>query len=232
MAYPSLISAATAGSVLDVLGGVRPARSAERLLNPGVFQPSVRLALHACPQPLRYEVATRWEERRQAEVTRTIVQKQLTLSSITHGPHLLTTWATAPPRLRKPDLLALEEIVLLLAGLYQRLVVELSTAGEFLALANHAEVVEAWAVIEQELLQRYGEEEELIAALRAAVEAQVQEPALLLSSLRHDYAYRLLVANLYQQRFESGLGYTQPQSFPHFLAGTALHFHERLELGA
>lgn len=80
-------------------------------------------------------------------------------------------------------------------------------------------------------MQRYGETEELTTALRVAVAAQVAAPTRLLSSLHHDYAYHLLVANLYHQRFESGLGYVQPRSFPHFLPDTALHFHERLELG-
>ena len=191
----------------------------------------MRLALLAHPQPLRYDVATRWEARRHGEVARTLVQKQLTLSGHAHGENLLVTWATTPPLLRKPDLLAMEEIALLLAGLYQRLVIETGAGGAFLALANHAEVVATWARIKQELVARYGEAEALTAALRTAVEAQVRDPALLLYSLHHDYAYHLLVANLYQQRFESGLGYGQARSFPHFLPDTALHFHERLELG-
>jgi hypothetical protein len=192
----------------------------------------VRLALYAPPGPLRYDVTTRWEERRHDEVTRTIVQKQLALSSRAHGNSLLVTWAAAPPLLRKPDLLAMEEITLLLAGIYQQLVIETSVAGEFRALANHAEVVAAWANIRQELVARYGEADELTTALRTAVNAQVRDPALLLHSLHHDYTYHLLVANLYQQRFESGFGYVQARSFPHFLPDTALHFHERLELGA
>jgi hypothetical protein len=191
----------------------------------------MRLALQAHPQPLRYDVATRWEERRHGEVARTLGQKQLTLSSHAQGDKLLVTWATTPPLLRKPDLLAMEEIALLLAGLYQRLVIETGAGGKFLALANHAEVVATWASIKQELVARYGEAEALTAALRTAVEAQVRDPALLLHSLHHDYAYHLLVANLYQQRFESGFGYGQARSFPHFLPDTALHFHERLELG-
>jgi hypothetical protein len=208
-----------------------PRRPAERLPTPGTFQAPVRLALRAQPQPLRYAVTTRWEERRYAEVTRTIVQKELLLSSVAHGSNLRVTWLAVAPTLRKPDLLAFEELVLTLAGIYQRLVIDTSPAGEFLALANHPEIVAAWDRIEQELLARYGEAEELTRALRAAVAAQVQEPALLLGSLAHDYTYHLLVANLYQQRFESGWGYGQARSFPHFLADTGVHFHERLELG-
>lgn len=207
-------------------------RPAERLANPGPFQLPVRLALHARPQPLHYDVTTRWEERRGSDVTRTIIHKQVTLSSVPHGPNLLLTWATAPPLLRKPDLLAMEEIALLLAGIYQELVLETSAAGEFLALANHDEVLATWADIEQELLARYGAEEALTSALRAGVAAQVRNPAAILHSLRHDYAYHLLLGDLYEQRFESGLGYGQRRAFPHFLPDTALHFHERLELGA
>jgi len=238
MIYPASTDARNLARALSgPAGAAAPAevgapRPAERLANPGPFQAPVQLALHAHPQPLRYDVTTRWEERRHEEVTRTIVQKQLTLSSQAHGDNLLVTWATMPPLLRKPDLLAMEEIALLLAGIYQRLVIKTGAGGEFLALANHAEVVATWAGIKQELVARYGEDEDLTTALRTAVEIQVCDPALLLHSLHHDYAYHLLVANLYQQRFESGFGYRQSRSFPHFLPDTALHFHERLELGA
>lgn len=238
MIYSASTAARNSAPVLSgpagaaVPAGEGTARPAERLAHPGPFQAPVRLALHAHPQPLRYDVTTRWEERRHDDVTRTIVQKQLTLSSRAHGHGLLVTWATAPPLLRKPDLLAMEEIALLLAGIYQQLVIETSAAGEFRALANHAELVAAWAGIKQELVARYGEDEALTTTLRTAIEAQVRDPALLLHSLRHDYAYHLLVANLYQQRFESGFGYGQSRSFSHFLADTDLRFHERLELGA
>lgn len=232
MAYPA--SSAAPALTPAPAGRAAPARArpTERLANPGPFQLPVRLDLHAHPQPLHYDVTTRWEERRGNDVTRTIVHKQVTLSSVPHGTNLLLTWATAPPLLRKPDLLAMEEIALLLAGIYQKLVIETSAAGEFLTLANHAEILAAWAAIEQELLARYGAEEALTSALRAGVAAQVRDPAALLHSLRHDYAYHLLLGDLYGQRFESGLGYGQRRAFPHFLPDTALHVHERLELGA
>jgi len=231
MAYPALSTAPVLAPVPAGLAAAGLARPAERLANPGAFQQPVFLAVHARPQPLRYDVTTRWEERRGEDVTRTTVQKQLTLSSVARGANLLLTWLTAPPLLRKPDLLAMEEIAMLLAGIYQKMVLETSAAGEFLALANHAEVVAAWAGIEQEMRARYGSEEALTSALRAGVAAQVRDPAALLHSLRHDYAYHLLLGNLYQQRFESGLGYGQGRAFLHFLPNTALHFHERLELG-
>lgn len=205
----------------------------ERLPNPGPFQPAVRLALQPQAQPLHYAVTARWEERLGGEVTRTVIAKRVALSSAQQpaSPHLLVTLETAPPVLRKRDLLPQEEMVLLLAGLYRKLVLETAPTGQLLALANHAEIGPAWADIKQEFGARYGEQDETTAALAAAVAAQVQHPAHLFDSLQYDYAYRVLVANLYQQRFESGFGYWQPRSFPEFLAGTAVHFHERLELG-
>lgn len=224
----ALAATGPAGLREPAVAGARPA---EPLANPAAFQPPVRLVLNALPQPVHYEVTVRWEERRHGTVTRTIIQKYLTLDSSVRGSHLLVAWTTAPPVLRKPDLLAMEEIAVVLAGIYQKLVIETSAAGVFRGLANHAELEAAWAGIEQELVTRYGEADELTTALRRAVGAQVRDAQALLSSLQHDYLYRLLVANLYQQRFESGLGYAQPRSFPHFLADTAVHFHERLELG-
>ena len=211
--------------------GAGNGRTVERLPHHGLYHLPVRLELRPPPHPLAYEVTTRWEERRRGEVTRAIITKHLTLAALAPGPRLLLSWATAPPTLRKPDLLPLEEVVLLLAGIYRHLVIETAATGQRLAVANHAEIVAAWAAIKQELVVRYGETDALTASLRAAVEAQVQDPARLLDSLHHDYSYSLLVANLYQQPFESGFGYTQARAFPHFLADTALHFHERLALG-
>ena len=231
-------SLAPGTALTEPAGPARPAapcppRTAEPRPNPGPFQPAVRLALQPRAQPLHYAVTARWEERIGGEVTRTVVAKRVALSSTQQpdGPHLLVTLETAPPALRKRDLLPQEEMVLLLAGLYGKLVLETAPTGQLLALANHAEIGPVWAGIKQAFGARYGAQDENAAALAAAVEAQVQDPARLFDSLQYDYAYRLLVANLYEQRLESGFGYGQPRAFPEFLAGTAVHFHERLELG-
>lgn len=216
-------------------GGLR--RTPAPLPLPGPFQPPVRVALQPTPEgePLRYKVTARWEERTGPEVQRTVVAKQLTLSCVSGAPgQLLLTLETAPPALRKPEeLLPQETTVLQLAGLYRRLVLQTSPTGRFLELANQAEIAQAWAEIDAELAAAAGGEpdDDATAPLRAAVAAQVQRPERLLHSLQYDYAYGLLVADVYGQRFESGLGYTQPKAFPQFFAGVNLHFHERLQLG-
>lgn len=229
------MGSSAASSALPVGSGLvqqaGSSRTVERLAHYGVFHLPVRLELRPPPHPLAYEVTTRWEERRYGEVARSVISKHLTLTGTYHGARLLLSWTTAPPTLRKPDLLPLEEIMLLLAGIYRHLVIETSPAGQRLAVANHAEIIATWADIKQELLARYGEADALTASLRAAVEAQVQDPARLLDSLHHDYSHSLLVANLYQQRFESGFCYTQARAFPHFLADTAVCFQEQLTLG-
>ncbi len=197
------------------------------------LQLPVRLMLSPLPQPVAYTATTRWEERLGKEVKRTIVTKHLTLGAAPEpaGPGIVLTLATAPPALRGPDRTPTEEVLLLLAGLYQHLVLRVSASGRVLALANEADIRRTWEEIKAALVARYGDDDPLTASLRSALDAQLYLPGSVLASLRYDYAYELLVANLYQQRFESEAGYTQPKAFPQFFAGADLHFHECLTLG-
>lgn len=112
-----------------------------------------RSALARQPQlaPTRYEIVTRWEERIGNNVRRTIISKQLTVSSVPDGNDCLVTLEMTPPEIRPVDLTTLEEVVVRLSTLYQRLLLRVSATGQLLALLNHAEIVHTWATIKQEL---------------------------------------------------------------------------------
>ena len=207
-------------------------KTVEAQPDPGDFQPALLLPLLARPAPLHYALTTRWEERVDGEVRRTIIQKTLTLTSAAQGQSLLLTLTTAPPTLRKPDPTPLEEIMLVLAALYRRLVLRTSRAGQILELVNYEELLSGWEAIKQQLAARAGagEPDAITASLLAAAEEQLRRPEQVLASLRYDYAYYFLFKNIYYQRFESSSRYGQPAEFPRFFAGASLHFCERMAL--
>ncbi|WP_223654461.1 hypothetical protein [Hymenobacter psoromatis] len=199
--------------------------------NSGDFR-SVVLPLLAQPEPVYYVLTARWEERVHREIRRTIIKKALTLTSSFQGQYLLLTLTTAAPTLRKPDPTPLEEIVLLLAALYQRLVLRITRTGQILELVNYEELLQSWAGIKQQLRARAGggEPDTITAALLTAIEEQLRHPEQVLASLRYDYAYYFFFKNIYYQRFESNFRYGQAAEFPRFFAGTSLYFHERMTL--
>ena len=203
--------------------------------NSGVHYPPVRLArLATLPGGVAHTQNSYWEERLDGTVRRTSIEKDFTLAwePQANGRAVVTYAATTPPVLKKADLSDMEQIGLLLSGLYQRLELDASPAGELLALRNHAEVSQAWAGVRQELIRRSGGEDEITKQLITSLDALLQRPQALFASLSYDYAYGFLLPNVYQQRFESGFRYEQARQFPQFFADTDLWFQERLEVGA
>lgn len=211
-------------------------RAAQPHPNPGAVHPAVRLARQPIPAGgLRYALTSYWEERRaSAAPQRTLLTKTLTLGwEAQPAGQALVDYRAEAPRLRKPDLSAYERTLLVLADLYQHLVLRASPAGQLVAILNQEELRQTWATARAELTRRSGGgEDEFTQLLVAGVEAQLAQPTAVLASLRFDYAFGLLFANLYQQRFESGWRYGQAQCFAHFLPDTDLWFAERLEVGA
>ena len=193
----------------------------------------VRLALHATPPGgVRYALTSFWEARHAGQVQRTTIEKALTLhfewASAGHG-HL--TYQAAPPHLRKPDPSAFEKALLLLATLYQHLELDVSPAGQLLALRNYAAILAAWQAVQQELVQRSGGEDDVTQQLLASVGGLLQTPANFLVSLGYDYTFGWLLPDFYGQRFESGWRYEQPRCFARFFAAADMWFAEQLELG-
>lgn len=224
-----------AGHATPAADAAYPPLSAVAHPNPGAHYPPVLLVrLGTLPDGVAYVQNSYREERLGGTVQRTSIEKEYTLAwePQANGRAVAMYAATAPPVLKKADLSDMEQIGLLLSGLYQRLELEASPAGKLLALRNHAEVSQAWAGLRQELIRRSGGEDELTKQLIAALDAQLQRPQALFASLAYDYAYAFLLPNVYQQRFESGFRYEQARQFPQFFADTDLWFQERLEVGA
>lgn len=213
----------------------RPAlRRAVPQLRPVTRHPAVELTLAATPPGgLHYELVSYWEERCRRTVQRTTLTKHITLDWEQPDPGAaVLTYRTAPPALQKPELSALEKALVLLATLYQRLEWDATPTGQLLALRNHAEVLQTWEQVKEELVRRSGGTDEVTQILLTSVETQLQRPERLLASLRHDYAFAFLLPDLYQQRFESGMAYEQEREFPHFFTDTSCWFQERLAVGA
>ncbi len=193
----------------------------------------VRLHRQATPPAgLRYALTSFWEERWPGRVQRTTIEKSLTLHyapDATGGGRL--TYRADPPKLCKPDLTALETILLLLAPLYQHLELTVAPTGQLLALHNHEAIRRTWAAIRPELLRRAGGgEDEFTQLLLASVEAQLQVPAQLLASLAFDYAFAFLLPDCYGQLLEGDYYYPRARELPKFFADSALCLHERLAL--
>lgn len=200
---------------------------------PGATQKPVVLVRQATPPgSLRYALVSFWEERCLGVVTRTTIDKTITMHwELVPGAPAIFTYETVPPVLQKPSLTALEKVLLLLATLYQRLEADATPAGQLLGLRNHAEILQTWAAVQEELVRRSGGEDEVTQSLLQSVGAQLQRPEAILSSLRHDYAFAYLLPDLYQQRFESGFTYEQALEFPLFFTDTSLWFGEQLTVG-
>jgi hypothetical protein len=218
-------SSATAHPAAPAMPGWKTVRTV-----PQAGQPPVQLVRQATPPGgLRYTLVSFWEERCLEVVKRTTIDKDLTLHwELVPDAPAIFTYEAAPPVLQQPSLTALEKALLLLATLYQRLEMEVTPAGQLLALRNHPEILRTWATVREELIRRSGGDDDLTQSLLRSVGAQLQQPEAILASLRHDYAFAFLLPDLYRQRFESGFGYEQARELPLFFTDTSLWFQEQL----
>lgn len=185
------------------------------------------------PKGIVYALVTFWEERCLNVVKRTTIDKTITLHwALQADERAILIYEAAPPVLDKPSLTTLEKALLLLASLYQRLEIDATSAGKLLALLNHAELLQTWQAVQDELVQRSGGEDEVTQILLKSVDAQLRHPEAILASLRHDYAFDFLLPDLYRQRFENDFSYEQAKEFPGFFTDTSLWFQEQLTVAA
>jgi hypothetical protein len=191
-----------------------------------------RVAWQPLPTPRAYRALSYWEERSGRAVRRTTVERTVRVTAAAQP----TAWAVVleadPPVLHAPDPTALERALLLLAGVYQRLALHLTPAGEVRGLLNHADVQRAWPAIRQAVVDRTGGEDPVTRVLLEAGDAGVAAPDRLLASLRHDYFYDALLGGNYQHYFEHGLRFSQPRRFCGFFDGADLWCHDHLTLAA
>ena len=180
-------------------------------------------------EPVRYTVTTRWGESRDGEYVETAVEKQLVVAIAQQAAALaITVEQSSLPVLRKPEPLPFDEVTLLLAEVYRKLVLATSPAGRVLGLLNHAEVVTNWGAVKGQF--RAYEGDETIALLQQLVDTRVQDATALLASLRFDYFFGLFLKNVYQQEFTTSHTYTQQSSFPQFFSDVSVAFLETMTL--
>lgn len=204
--------------------------------NPGAPQLPVLLRLLPTPpEGVAYAVTTYWEERF-GDATRRdpVLTHTLTLhAEPADAGHWTVTLDATVPVFSKPDLSALEQVVQQLSTLYRQLVLRLTPNGRPVALLNHAQILGTWQHLRQHLLDRSGGgTDEATQIIVTDLDALLQEPGPLLASLRYNYLYEALLANCYEQRFQSGMRYEHPRRFAHFFADTNLWLAERLSVAA
>ncbi len=209
-----------------------PRRQPEAYSAPGPFQLPAQAVMQPLATARSYRAFSYWEERLGSEVRRTTLERTFRLTAAVHDGHLVVSYEADPPQLRKPNPSALEQVLLLLAGLYQQLELRLTPTGQLTEVLNQAAVTQTWQRIRQELIQRSGGEDDLTRTLLDGLDAALPRPGYLLASLRYDYLWLLLLGNHYQQQFEHGRRYGQPLAFAQFFPDTTLWFHDQLELTA
>lgn len=195
----------------------------------GSVRQHVTLPLRPTEEPLQYLVRAGWGESRDGEFEGAAVEKHVAVSRVQRADGLETTveWV-APPVLQKKNPLPFDAVTLLLAQVYQRLVLATSPAGQFLALRNHAEIVGTWTAVRQQL--GHHTDDETAAGLRAALDGLVPDGSALLASLRFDYFFSLFFKNVCHQRFETFATYTQRIGFPQFFSDVSVGFVEQMTL--
>ncbi|WP_156176460.1 hypothetical protein [Hymenobacter terrenus] len=216
-----------------VLAGFAPRRATPHP-NAGAPYLPVHLRRQSTPPDgLAYAVTSYWEERFGDRTRRDVLTQTLTVHAQEHLGYWVVTCEATPPIAVKPDRSALEQVLERLASLYQRLILRLTSDGRPIALLNHAEVLTTWEALRHELMQRSGGgTDDVTQLLIAGLDAKLQAPGPLLASLRYHYLYGTLFANCYEQLFESGVRYEQPQCFAHYFPGTDLWLTERLTVAA
>ena len=177
-----------------------------------------------------YAVRSAWAEHRADRVERGKLAKLLTVRFLAAYGGLQVTLDAAPPRLLWPDPPALAETTRRLAGLYRRLVLAVTPAGQPAALRNLPDLQAAWPALKAALTARYARQDAVTTRLIEATETQLRDPAAVFASLRHDYFYQLFFNGLAGQRFALGHAYAGPRTLSRFVAGTDLGFREVVEL--
>jgi len=201
--------------------------------NPGAFYPAVCLRRQPT-NGVTYAVTSYWEERFGDRTRRDVLTQTLTVRAQPAADHWVVTCEATPPVSPTPNPSALEKLLERLAALYRRLVLRLTLDGRPVALLNYAEVRATWDALRQELLdQAGGNPDEVTQFLLTGLDAKLEAGASpLLASLRYHYLYGALFANCYEQAFQSGVRYEQPQRFARYFPDTDLWMTERLSVAA
>ena len=189
------------------------------------------LPSHLLLETAEYTVATQWQEYIQGTNTVTTVEKtlQVSLISLAGAQDRAVLLESSLPAFGPQEPSPLMEMLLLLAGLYQRLLIRLSATGQLVGLVNYDEIQRTWATIKQEIYQRFGEEE-MTTGIIQDVDALLlnNNGQNLLDSLAHDYSYHSLLRPTHVLGHQERQGALQLRHFPQFYSGADLWFQETM----
>lgn len=193
---------------------------------PALVAPTV---LHLRPQPEAavYEARITWEAYANGEYQRTTISKEITLRVAATAAGFAFAMHTSPPTLTKPeDLEPLENMALRLASLYEHVEVQAAPTGEVTGLLNYEALRQTWTQLAQSLRAATVAHEEVSEAILGFLDRQLQNPAQVLASLRHDYLYQVLLPGCYEQPLGEPTALPQLRQFANFFDKTSLWFTE------
>jgi len=180
---------------------------------------------------VRYTSTATWEEFANGYLTETTVTKRIALETLPQNGCVHVTLRTESVALSgSQDPPPFSQFIQRLAVLYEELVLEVSRSGEPIALLNHPSILDKWQTVKEQLRDEQHEEDAVTEALLEQVDAQVQTPAQVLLSLRHDYMYRTLLHITGRPLFPASQVSPQPVEFSQFFEDSSLWFTERMEV--
>lgn len=152
----------------------------------------------AAPGPAAtYEATIQWEEFVDGELRTTRITKQLQVRLSQRGTGRVVFFRASQPMLvQKEDLEHLQRMALQLSALYAEIEAELTPDGELSSLLNYAQILLTWATLREELLANSSPDDAITRKMIELFDAQMEQPAKLLHSLRHDYVYQALAASM------------------------------------
>ena len=208
------------------------------LSSPASFPPAplasrpVTLRLQPPPEAVRYEAVVQWENYANGAYHTSTVAKPVTLDvrPVASGGCTLD-FRTGPPVLTKAedeDLESLETLALRLAALYAWVVVDAAPTGRFEAVGNHDALCQTWEALAQALRDSTTVEDQITPTLIDFMGRQLEDPANVLRSLEHDYLYRTLVNDFYDQPLGQDRGPARRRGFSQFFGALPLWFSEQV----
>jgi hypothetical protein len=193
------------------------------------------LPAHLLLETAEYAIATQWQEYIRGINTVTTVEKTLRVSliSLAGEQDRAVLLESSLPALGPQEPSPLMEMLLLLSGLYQCLLIRLSATGQLVGLVNYDEIQRTWAAIKRDLHRRFGEGE-MTTGIIHDVDALVinNNGQNLLDSLAHDYSYHALLRPTHVLGHQERQGALQARHFPQFYSGADIWFQETMTAAA
>jgi hypothetical protein len=185
-----------------------------------------------------YNIINTWVEKiHNTEETHRFLKK-IKLFAALKKDYVEVIFTTEDIRIDKEDddIIQMEHIALIMAKMYERVVIQFSLRGEIVDVLNLEEIQDNWHMAKEQLLIRNGNSpnDGITAYIIEAVDEEVKASKYIAQSLQHDYTYRLLLSGIktlfykqkQQQVFKDTMVY--PSFFPEPIDD--IHMHEQCNI--